>query len=130
MLYGAGIAALSRHNYRFLKSLLALKVKYDGYKPEKTVAAAIHDQVVLSHDHQKQVLGSRHTPMSDHQFEILRDPLREYLPSDAEYDQMFDWFEYLLCLSHCDAGVSRSDLEASKAQKPDFTLWASVGRFG
>jgi len=130
LLYGAGIAALSRHNYRMLRSLFGLKVKYKHYKPEKTVASAIFDQAVLSHDLQQQVLGSRYTPLSDHLFEILRDPLREYLHSDAEYDQTFDWFEYLLCLCHCDAEVSRSDLRQSKAKDPNFTLWASVGRFG
>jgi hypothetical protein len=130
LLYGLGIAALSYQNYRFLKSLFSLRVKYDGYKPEQMVVSVIHDQTVLSHDHQRQVLGNRHTPISDHLFEVLRDPLREYLPSDAQYGQMFDWFEYLLCLCHCDAEVSRSDLATKKAEKADFTLWASVGRFG
>jgi hypothetical protein len=127
LLYGAGIAALSRSNYRILRSLFGLKVKYDAHKPEKTVAGAIFDQAVLRHDQQKQVLGNRHTPMSDHLFEILRDPLREYLPGDIEYDQTFDWFEYLLCLCYCDAQVSRSDLQQSKAEDPNFHA-PGVGR--
>jgi hypothetical protein len=130
LLYGAGIAALSRHNYRFLRSLLGLRVKYDAYKPEKTVASAIFDQTVLSHDHQQLVFGNRHTPLSDHLFDVLREPLRGHLPSDGEYSHAFDWFEYLLGLCHCDAGVSRSDLEQLKAKDPNYTLWASVGRFG
>jgi len=130
LLYGAGIAAITRQNYSLLKGLFGLKVKYDGYKPEKIVAAAISDQVVLDRDIQKQALGSRYSPLSDRVFEVLRDPLREYLPSDGEYDRTFDWFEYLLCLSHCDASVSRSDLEQLRAENPNFTLFASVGRFG
>lgn len=67
--------------------------------------------------------------MSDHLFQMLRNPLREYLSSDNEYDQIFDWFEYLLCLSHCDAQVTWTELAQKNAEKHDFTLWASVGRF-
>ena len=130
LLYGAGIAALSRHNYRIVRSLFGLKVKYDAYKPGKTVAAAIHDQAVLERELQKQVLGNRRTPLSDHLFGILRDALREYLRSDDEYDQTFDWFEYLLCLCHCDAKVSRSELKELEAREANFTLSASIGRFG
>jgi len=129
LLYGAGIAAVANHNYRFLRVLFDLKVKYDGNKPEKSATAVISDQAVLKRDDQKRVLGGAYTPLSDHLFVVLRDPLREYLPSDAEYEQTFDWFEYLLCLCHCDAGVSRSDLQRRRDKDPDFTLWASVGRF-
>ncbi len=130
LLYGMGLAALSRGNYRFLRSLFGLKVREDDYKPEETVAALIYDQGVLERSHQQQALGRRHTPLSDRLFEILRAPLREYLPSDAEYDSTFDWFEYLLCLCHCDVETTRAALAEMKATKPNFTLWASVGRFG
>ena len=67
---------------------------------------------------------------TDRLFEILRDPLRSYLPSDSEYDRTFDWFEYLLCLCHCDAETTRTGLTEMKAQNPNFTIFASVGRFG
>jgi hypothetical protein len=124
-----GIAALSRQNYRLLRALFGLKVKYDGHRPEQTVAAAIFDQAVLSREEQHQALGNRNTPLSDRFFEILRDPLREYLPGDREYSQTFDWFEYLLGLCHCDAKVSRADLQDLKAKDPKFNIWASVGRY-
>jgi hypothetical protein len=129
LLYGMGLAALSRGNYRFLRRLLYLKVREDDYKPEKTVAELIYDHAVLEKGHQKESLGNRNTPLNDYLFNILRDPLREYLPSDSEYDATFDWFEYLLCLCHCDAESTRAGLAEMKAAKPDFTLWASVGRF-
>jgi hypothetical protein len=130
LLYGMGLAALSRGNYRFLRSLFGLKVREDDYKPEETVAAIIYDQAVLERSHQQEAQAKRHTPLSDRLFGILRDPLREYLPSESEYDRTFDWFEYLLCLCHCDAETTRAGLAEMKAQKPDFTVWASVGRFG
>ena len=130
LLYGMGLAALSRDNYRFLRSLLGVKIRDEDYKPEETVAAQIFDQAVLSLDHQKQVLANRHTPLSDRLFEILREPLRSYIPSDSEYDRTFDWFEYLLCLCHCDAESTRASLAEMKSRDAEFTLWASVGRFG
>lgn len=130
LLYGMGLAALSRGNYRFLRSLFGLKVREDDYKPEETVATIIYDQAVLERSRQQEALAKHHTPLSNRLFEILRDPLREYLPSESEYDRTFDWFEYLLCLCHCDAETTRAGLAEMKAQKPDFTLRASVGRFG
>jgi hypothetical protein len=130
LLYGMGLSALSRGNYRFLHSLFGLRVREDDYKPEKTVAALVHDQAVMARAQQQEALAKRHTPLSDRMFEILRDPLREYLPSDNEYDRTFDWFEYLLCLCHCDAETTRASLVEMKAANPNFTLWASVGRFG
>ena len=78
---------------------------------------------------QQKALAKHHTPLSDRLFEILRDPLREYLPSDDEYDRTFDWFEYLLCLCHCDAGTTRAGLAEMKTRDPNFPLWAPVGRF-
>jgi hypothetical protein len=130
LLYGMGLAALSRGNYRLLRSLFGLRVREDDYKPEETVAATIHDQAVLDRSDQREALAKRHTPLSDRLFEILRDPLREYLPGESEYDRTFDWFEYLLCLCHCDAQSTRAGLAEMKAQNPNFTLWASVKRFG
>jgi hypothetical protein len=129
LLYGMGLAAVARQNYRFLRLLFNLKIKHRSDKPEGSVASVIHDQLVLRREDQKVSLSDSYIPMSDYIFVTLRDKLRDYIPSDSDYDRMFDWFEYLLCLCHCDAQVSRSDLETEKAKSPDFTLWASVGRF-
>jgi hypothetical protein len=129
LLYGVGLAAVARQNYRFLRLLFNLKIKHRSDKPEGSVASVIHDQLVLRREDQKVSLSDSYTPMSDYIFLTLRNKLRDYIPSDSDYDRMFDWFEYLLCLCHCDAQVSRSDLETEKAKSPDFTLWASVGRF-
>ena len=62
-------------------------------------------------------------------FEILREPLREYLPDDNAYDKTFDWFEYLLCLAHCDQQVTRPELAQRKNENPDFPIWAPMERF-
>jgi hypothetical protein len=56
-----------------------------------------------------------HTPLSNPLFEALREPLREYLPDDAEYDNAFDWFEYLICLAHIDQQTTRPQLDEEKS---------------
>jgi hypothetical protein len=127
LLYGIGVAACAAHNYRFLHSILGLKVRHVAYRGEQSVAAVLDDESVLDKYSQAQVLGGRY--MCEHLFEVLREPLREYVPSDYEYQQTFDWFEYLFCLCHCDAAVTRSTL-ADKARDPNFLLPASVGCFG
>jgi hypothetical protein len=43
-------------------------------------------------------LERHHTPHSDHFFNLLRPLFRTYVPSDAEYDRLFDRFEYLRTL--------------------------------
>jgi hypothetical protein len=36
------------------------------------------------------------TPLSDRLHDVLRDPLRPYLPDDEDFERMFDRFEYVL----------------------------------
>jgi hypothetical protein len=55
---------------------------------------------------QRWFFAGTNTGLSDHLSAVLRDPLREYLPNETEYERTFDWFEYLLCLVHCDVQVS------------------------
>jgi hypothetical protein len=128
LLYGVGVAACAAHNYRFLRSILGLKVRHVAYRGEQSVAAVLDDEFVFTKYDQAQVLGGKY--MCEHLFEVLREPLREYLPSDYEYERAFDWFEYLLCLCHCDAAVTRSTLADMKAQDAKFYLPASIGCFG
>ena len=131
LMYGMGLGALANSNYRFVKALFDNNIRTDSYKPEQLTATALHNLSVLGRDHQRLLPGREreHTPLSNHLFEILREPLREYLPDDSVYDKTFDWFEYLLCLAHCDQQVTRPELAQSKSENPDFSIWAPMGRF-
>jgi hypothetical protein len=131
LMYGMGLGALANSNYRFVKALFDNNIRTDSYKPEQLTATALHNLSTLGRDHQRLLPGREreHTPLSNHLFEILREPLREYLPDDYVYDKTFDWFEYLLCLAHCDQQVTRPQLAQSKSENPDFSIWAPVGRF-
>jgi hypothetical protein len=63
--------------------------------------------------------GRRFTPISDRlSAEVLREPLREFLPHDEQYEDAFDQFEYLLSLAYADF------------RERDGRLWAPAGTFG
>ena len=130
-MYGMGLGAAANSNYRFLKALFDYKIRADPFKPEQRTAETLHNLAVLERDHQKFLPGKErdHTPLSDHLFEILREPLRQYLPDDAVYAATFDWLEYLICLAHIDQHVTRTQLREEKSKNPDFYLWAPAGRF-
>lgn len=131
LMYGMGLAAVANSNYRFLIALLDQNIRGDSDKPEKQAASALHNVAVLTRAEQKQLPGREreYTPLSNHLFEVLREPLREYLPDDKAYEDAFDWFEYLICLAHSDQQVTRAHLRDEKNKNPDFHLWAPAGRF-
>jgi hypothetical protein len=135
VLYGIGLAALAAGNYRILKRLVELKIKKtesEGYK-EYTAVTRLHDHAVIDRGQQTQLMGrAEHTPLCNYLFETLREPSREYLPGDVEYEGTFSWFEYLRCLCALDAKLPLSKAEALAASdKSDlFEYWIPVGRFG
>ena len=64
---------------------------------------------------------SRHsTPVSDHFYALLREPMREYTPANDDYQRTFDRFEYLLGLIHADL---------NRRQFRENGLWGPVGCF-
>jgi len=60
-----------------------------------------------------------HTPLSDHLYEVLREPLRAFLPDDVRYQESFDRYEYLFALVHADLRQKQRD-----------DVWGPVGCFG
>lgn len=131
LMYAMGIAALANSNYRFLRTLMEQKISPNSYKPERPAAQIMHN-LAIPHDQQK-FLPERereYTPLCNHLFETLREPLRECLPDDRAYETTFDWFECLLCLAHADQSVTRQKLQELKENGSEYYIWGPVGRFG
>jgi hypothetical protein len=131
LLYGMGLAAIANSNYRFLRDLLTLNLRVDSSKPDERTGVTLNNLSVLTHRAQKALPGreNEHTPLSNHLFEVLRDPLRQYLPDDAVYNDTFDWLEFMLSLTHIDLQMTRNKLREEKTRNPDFYRRAPVGRF-
>jgi hypothetical protein len=128
LLYGIGLAGLSQGNYQLLNRLLHLDIRNNRHDPEAPVAKLLHTSAVMVPSLQNLYFPESRTGLSDHLFAVLRDPLWEYVPDDIEYEQTFDWFEYLLCLVYCDVQNTRAQLQEKK-KKPNFGLKAPIGRF-
>jgi hypothetical protein len=104
--YGGGIAALAANKYN---NLAAALTRPGGGNPnlqrEEPLAFLLNPDVVVSPDVAQQMVNpgkKNHTPVSDYLALTLREPLRDLLPRDAQFDRCFDRFEYLWTLIHVD----------------------------
>ena len=102
LFYVGGIACVSSGNYETMKHFVKdLRTTLDKYKDGKDdfVARKVTVTQVLDASELKQALNSSSNFLpGEHLFELLREPLRPFLPSDSQYEQAFDRFEYLLSL--------------------------------
>jgi len=130
LFYGAGIASLAAGNYSLLGDMFRLKLRANWNDQEVPITGALNAVKVMQTDLQRKLPGyeSRLTPLNDHLFDTLRDPLREYVPDDVLYDELFDWFEYLLALVHCDLTTTTEALSELK-RADTWKIWAPRGRF-
>jgi hypothetical protein len=103
LLYASALGAVSAGNYRTLAMIFGgVRVKDNG-KDEPLVSRLNTSQVMeTSTGHWLPGMDRRYTPLSDYLYGKLREPLREYLPSDEEYQFIFDRVEYLLGLLYAD----------------------------
>jgi hypothetical protein len=132
LLYGTGLSAIASGNYRLLARLLTCQVRPERHKPSEPAAVVLHNLAVLDRGGQKQLPGRERefTPLSNHLFELFREPMREYLADDSEYENAFDWLEYLIALVHADLTSSWPALQQAEQEGKEPTAWGPIGCFG
>jgi hypothetical protein len=131
-LYTMGIAAVANNNYGLLTHLLALQIRTDKHHPEESIIEPFSPSGVLDRKYQQQLLPGRDlefTPLGNHVFAALRDPLRDYLSDENAYDDAFDWFEYLIGLVHCDLAATPEEIDRVKIGPQNGHIRGPVGRF-
>jgi hypothetical protein len=104
LFYSGGIVALSANRYLTFASLVSKpQVREDG--DEQQLVMAVDPDKVMDENAVgllvPAMVGLR-TPFSRYLQELLRDPLREFLPDDIEYQRCFDRFEYFVGLLQAD----------------------------
>lgn len=131
LLYAMGLAAMAHRNFPLLKNLLGLSVRTVRRGGDELITEVLNPVTGLERDLGKLLPGRERefTPFNNHLFEILREPLREFLPDEVAYDQMFDLFEYMMGLAHCDQTVSQEELDKGKTADKEWYIWGPVGRF-
>lgn len=126
--YASGIAAVAAENLSTLRELF-LGNEFGNPRQDSPIplVGALHpwlpfegvdSQAVLHPTHSG---GKLYTPISDHLNEVLRQQLKELLPSDTRYTEAFDRFEFIL-------GMVLADL-AEHPLSEGYMLRAHVGSF-
>jgi hypothetical protein len=123
MIYSAGIAALAARKYEVLRAILTLEIPVNPYLTgTKSRALIVHASYAISHVDTlfKQLPGyeQKRVPLSEYFFKILQPNLDAMFYLGRSYEQMFDTFEILSCLT-C------ADLLSSEDRNP----WGMPGRF-
>jgi hypothetical protein len=99
-LYALGLGCLAaRRPDPLINALASIRVNEAGRDRPLVVAAG--GWRVLDHGAMMQLAGLERskTPISDYLHQRLREPVRDILPADDEYDDLFDQLEYLLGLA-------------------------------
>lgn len=106
LIYGGGIAAIAANKYG---NLAAMLIRPGGENPslqrEEPLAHLLNADVIISPAAAQKIIDpgkKNYTPVSDYLALTLREPLRNMLPRDAQFDNCFDRFEYLWTLIHVD----------------------------
>jgi hypothetical protein len=121
-LYSLGLAAIAKGNYPLLASLfLKPRNKYSSTGKYTQLILDLTASGVIGKDAGQWIPGleRNRTPTSDHLFELLRPSLRNLIPEEKQYEEVFDYFEYLQSLVICDI---YSQIGKSR--------WVPLGRFG
>ena len=121
LLYSAGLASVAAGNYATLAAVLTKPKARNDQNKNEAMCSVVYPISVDREGVWKMMPGldRRRTPVSDHLFNKLRGALREFLPRDEDYQDVFDRFEYLLGLVHAD--LNRWEVENG--------WWGPVGCF-
>jgi len=119
-LYAAGVAATATQHYGLLAELLQAPVMsahavlhvYEVLRPWAVLDGGFVQKVVKQ---RRQQQNDFHTPISEYLFDVMREPLRQLLPSDQSYSLAFDRFEYLGSLLTAQYGKTEYGLGRSHA---------------
>jgi hypothetical protein len=111
LLYSAGLAAVAAGNYATLAAVLTKPKARDDQNKNEAICSVVFPIAVNDQGVWKTMPGLDRglTTVSDHLFNKLRGPLREFLSRDEDYQDVFDRFEYLLGLVHADLNRREAD---------------------
>jgi len=119
LLYAGGISAVAAEKYTTLAELLN-KPKIRSGNNEYTLSNYLISNDVIEQNDARSLAGmpKSQIPLSEYFFKVLREPLREFLPSDIDYQKCFDRFEYIRALVYADFRQKQRD-----------DIWGPVGIF-
>jgi hypothetical protein len=127
LLYVLGLSALSSNNFINLAAILRDTRIRDG-RGKINLINDVNPYIFYSGGLAKLIKGNnlcRHRPANDKILNVIRPLLKDYIPDDNEYGEVFDRFEYFFALNYID--LNKSDL--TNLEDED-NARAPIGRFG
>lgn len=99
--YASGIASVASEKYENLTSLIHQTKIRDYRGKAESPAKSLVPYSVIKEDEAKRLpnIGRYHTPLNQHIFIVLREPLRTVIVNDQAYKEAFYRFEYLFALA-------------------------------
>jgi hypothetical protein len=135
MLYAGGVAAVAKAKYSALATMmLTPKFRDADVEAEAQVVQRLNAMTVIGDEKLGRLLAGevidadrnderlRASPVSSYLHAFLREPLREFLPLDADYDEAFDRFEYWFALIWTDENPKSASLDWVPSQR----RWAAL----
>jgi hypothetical protein len=126
ILYALGLCALSANNFVNLAAILRNTQIRDGREKSNLIIKINPTEVFYTGGLAsliKRPDSKEFTPASNYLFDIIRPLLKDYIPDDNEYGEIFDKFEYLFALNYI-------DLKAPDLASLNNHIWAPIGCFG
>jgi hypothetical protein len=126
LLYALGLCALSSNNFYSLAAILRETKSRNG-REKTNLINEVNPAAIFYHGGLAELIKrpkpNEFTPANNHLFDIIRPFLKDYIPDDKEYDEVFDRFEYLFALNYI-------DLKTPDLANLNNDIWAPIGRFG
>ncbi len=126
ILYALGLYALSSNNFHNLAAILR-DTKIRNVRGKTNLVNEVNPTAIFYYGGLASLIKrpktNEFTPANNYLFDIIRPLLKDYIPDDNEYEEIFDKFEYLFALNYIDLNI------------PDLVnlsddIWAPIGRFG
>jgi len=120
VLYSSGLASLAAQNYEMLAAVLIRAQDRSIVSQPKPLILSLSPAQVMQTNVGRQLPNHerQYFPLSEHLFQILATPLKEFLPNGREFDEIFDRLEFFCALVVADLGSEFS------------RHWLPIGRFG
>jgi len=135
LMYLAGVVSLEKQNWHVFRATLLDPVYTKNHKKRPILEYVNIPYVFEQYDLKKFIprenAEREFTPVNNYVFELLYEHVQEFVPDRAKYEDLFDFFEFLLGLIYLHSveflyGYKASRESFEKIEAP----WAPVGRFG
>jgi hypothetical protein len=98
--YTIGVSALYRRNYQLLRQLFSLRISNPYREGENaSILSHVNTSEIIEKDQLNAVQGTNLiVPVSELLYKFTKPFLLDYLPSEKQFDELFDEFELILSL--------------------------------